>query len=224
VSVSPATRNIRGTGSKLPESRLHTTIGSYNSGKMPKSLTLLLLLVLASVLHSQDSHRHDSPAPQLPGPNGATFARDKAGEDVVAESLTKLLAEQRITGLSRYYPTLLSEGVCSSILKGSWVSMIKTDEGPSAFYRTDDISQPSNELRQMAVDTALHYVPMKRYAVAVWKENLTSGSSRYWVGVVLAKSSLSDWLGSRLGADSPQESFSPNGPAERDVSPECRHK
>jgi len=181
---------------------------------MPKSFSLVLLLVLASVSHSQDSQ-----VLRLSGPNGGTFARDKAGEDVVAKSLTDLLAEQRITGLSRYYPTLLSEGVCSSILKGSWVTMMRTD-GPAAFYQSDDISQPSNKLRKMVIDetAALHPEPMKRYAVAVWEEHLANGSSRYWVGIFLAKSPLSDWLGSHLGADTPQEMISPNGQAERDVS------
>jgi hypothetical protein len=77
----------------------------------------------------------------------------------------------------------------------------------------------------MVIDiTALHYEPMKRYAVAVWKETLASGPSRYWVGVVLAKSPASEWFGSHLGADDPQEMISPNGQAERDVSPECRQR
>jgi hypothetical protein len=160
----------------------------------------------------------------LSGSNGGSFARDKAGENVVAKSLTDVLAEQRITGLSRYYPTLLSEGVCSSILKRSWVKMMRADEAPATFYQTDDISQPSNELRQMVIDTAHNYKPMKRYAVAVWKENLTNGSSRYWVGVLLGKSPASDWFGSHLGADTPQEMISPNGQAESDVSPECRQR
>jgi hypothetical protein len=191
---------------------------------MPKSLSLVLLLVLTSVLHSQDSHRQDSQVLRLSGPNGGTFARDNAGEDVVAKTLTELLAEQRITGLSRYYPTLLSEGVCSSILKGSWVQMMTADlEAPKTFYQTDDLSQPSNELRKMFTRTA-DFKPMKRYAVAVWKENLANGSSRYWIAVIFAKSPLSDWLDNHLAQDTPKEMISPNGQAERDVYPECRQR
>jgi hypothetical protein len=102
--------------------------------------------------------------------------------------------------------------------------MMRADEAPATFYRTDDISQTSNELRTMVIQTADHFKPMKRYAVAVWKENLANGSSRYWVGVILAKSPLSDWLGSHLAADTPQEMMSPNGQAARDVSAQRRQR
>ncbi|HEX5235254.1 MAG TPA: hypothetical protein VFW25_07995 [Silvibacterium sp.] len=191
---------------------------------MTKYLAMVMLFVLASCLPWQKPHAQVSQSFPLAGSNGGTFARDKAAEDVIARSLIKLLTARHITGTSRYFPTLLSEGVCSSILKGSWVSMMSTDEGPSAFYKTDDISQPSNDLLKMVKDIANHYKPMRRYAVSVWREKLANGSSRYWVGIVLAKSPVSDWFGSHLGADTPQEMAHPNYVAKRDISPTCRQK
>jgi hypothetical protein len=157
-------------------------------------------------------------------PAARTFARDRASEDTVAKSLNVLLADQHITGLKRYDAPLLSEGVCTSIRKQSWVNLMKTDEGPQAFYQTNDPAQPSSELRKLAIDTALHYKPMARLAVAVWTEKSASGSSQYWVAVVLAKSAISDWFGGHLGADTPQEMRSPNFAAVEAVVPECRHK
>lgn len=157
-------------------------------------------------------------------PQVSAFARDRSAESIVAKSLSALLAEQHITGLTQYDPPLLSEGVCSSIKKNSWVALMKADEGPQAFYQTNDPAQPSSELRALATDTAHKYKPMSRFAVAVWKENLASGSSQYWVAVVLAKSAASDWFGSHLGADTPREMWSPNYAAVEAVAPECRHK
>jgi hypothetical protein len=157
-------------------------------------------------------------------PQVSTVARDRSAESIVAKSLSVLLADQHITGLTRYDPPLLSEGVCSSIKKNSWVTLMKADEGLQAFYQTNDPSQPSNELRALAIDTAHKYKPMSRFAVAVWKEKLASGSSQYWVAVVLAKSAASDWFGSHLGADTPREMVSPNYAAVEAVVPECRHK
>jgi hypothetical protein len=157
-------------------------------------------------------------------PQVSTIARDRSAESIVAKSLSALLADQHITGLTRYDPPLLSEGVCSSIKKNSWVTLMKADEGPQAFYQTNDLAQPSNELHTLAIDTAHKYKPMSRFAVAVWKENLASGSSQYWVAVVLAKSAASDWFGSHLGADTPREMISPNYAALEAVVPECRHK
>jgi hypothetical protein len=98
------------------------------------------------------------------------------------------------------------------------------DEGPEAFYQTDDPAQPSRELPTMAIDTARHYKPMSRFAVVVWKQRLASGSLQYWVAVVLAKSAASDWFGSHLGADTPGEMRSPNYEAREAVIPECRRK
>jgi hypothetical protein len=178
-----------------------------------RSCVLFLCLSITSIATSGSAQQ-----------KAKSFARDRAAEEVVSKSLIQLLANQRITGLSRYQPALLSEGVCSSVLKGSWVKLMHADEAPSTFYQTDDISVPSNELRQMVIDTARHYKPMKRYAVAVWKENLPSGRARYWVGITLAKSEASDWFGNHLGADTPQEMASPNFDAKQDIAPECRHK
>jgi hypothetical protein len=161
---------------------------------------------------------------QLAIPQITTPARDRTAELAVAKSLKTLLADQHMTGLTRYDPPLLNEGVCSSVLKNSWVHLLTADEGPQAFYQTDDPSQPTRELQNMAVDTALHYKSMSRFAVAVWKQRLAGGSSRYWVAVVLAKSAVSDWFGSHLGADAPQEMRSPNYEAREAVIPECRHK
>jgi hypothetical protein len=151
-------------------------------------------------------------------------SRDRSAELVVAKSLSTLLADQHITGLTRYNPPLLSEGVCSSILKNSWVHLMTTDEGPQAFYQTDDPEQPTRELRTLAIDTAREYKPMSRFAVAVWKRRLASGSWQYWVAVVLAKSAASDWFGSHIGADTPREMRSPNSEAREAVISECRHK
>jgi hypothetical protein len=152
-------------------------------------------------------------------PQVSTFARDRSAESIVAESLSVLLAEQHITGLTRYDPPLLSEGVCSSIRKNSWVILMKADEGPQAFYQTTDPAQPSSELRALAIDTANKYKPMSRFAVTVWKENSANGSSRFWVAIVLAKSAASDWFGSHLGGDTPREMISPNHAAVEAVGP-----
>lgn len=198
--------------------------------KMRNASVLALLLASACYLHSQGPLRQASKQVQLTRPNGATFARDRSGEDAIAKSLTGILTQNGITGLSRYNPTLLSEGVCSSVLKGEWVSMMLTDEGPSAFYETDDINHPGDHLRNLATYITAHYevkrhaTPFKRFAVAVWKEDMPSGATRYWVGVLLAKSPISDWLGLHLGGDTPKEMRSPNYEAEEDVAPACRSK
>ena len=157
-------------------------------------------------------------------PQVSTFARDRSAESIVAKSLSVLLAEQHISGLTRYDPPLLSEGVCSSIRKNSWVTLMRADEGPQTFYQTNDPTQPSSELRALAIDTANKYKPMSRFAVAVWKENSASGSPQFWVAVVLAKSAASDWFGSHLGGDTPREMISPNYAAVEALVPECRHK
>lgn len=197
---------------------------------MRNAIAPALLLASACFLHSQGPPHHASKQVQLTRPNGAIFARDSTGEDAIAKSLTGILAQNGITGLSRYNPALLSEGVCSSVLKGEWVSMMLTDEGPSAFYETDDINRPSDQLRNLATYITAHYnvkrhaSPFKRFAVAVWKEDMPNGTSRYWVGVLLAKSPISDWLGLRFGADTPKEMRSPNYEAEEDVAPVCRSK
>jgi hypothetical protein len=181
--------------------------------ELRSSLGFLGRIALLSVIACQ------SAVPQV-----STFARDRSAESIVAKSLSVLLADQHITGLTRYDPPLLSEGVCSSIKKNSWVTLMKADEGPQAFYQTNDPAQPSSELRALAIDTAHKYKPMSRFAVAVWKEKLASGSSQYWVAVVLAKSAASDWFGSHIGADTPREVISPNYTAVEAVVPECRHK
>ncbi len=155
----------------------------------------------------------------------SVLVRDKGAEEVVSKLLTKLLTDQNILGLSRYRPSLLSEGVCSSAREGDWVHMMKTDEAPAgAFYQSNDPGQSSADLLRLVSDASEGYKPMSRYAVAVWKAKSVNGSSQYWIGVILSKSAISNWAGSHLGADTPGEMFSPNADAEKDVARECRHR
>jgi hypothetical protein len=161
---------------------------------------------------------------QAPAPAAPIYIRDRSSEEKVAKSLSLLLADQHITGLKRYEAPLLNEGVCSSIRTHNWVRLMLTDEGLQVFYQTIDPGQPSSELRKLAVATARHYKPMQRFAVSVWSERSASGSTQYWVAVVLGHSAILDWLGLHLGADTPAEMRSPNAAAIADVIPECRNK
>ena len=57
--------------------------------------------------------------------------------------------------------------------------LMTMDEGPQAFYQTEDPAQLTPELRKLAIDTAREYKPMSRFAVAVWKQKLAIGSWQY---------------------------------------------
>src|ERR1700744_3181769 len=98
-------------------------IFGFSGGNIHAVKVVVCLLLLnqrsASIAKAQSS------VPVTP-----SFARDRASEDTVAKSLSILLADQHITGLKRYDAPLLSEGVCTSIRKQSWVNLMKTDEGP----------------------------------------------------------------------------------------------
>jgi len=154
--------------------------------------------------------------------------RDKGAEDAVAKSLLKMLADHQLAKLSRYYPPLLSEGVCSSADKGAWGAMMETDGGPKAFYQTTQVGEPSDELRKLVEreeEQELRWrMRSSRFAVAVWKRRMADGSVHYWVGVVLAKSAISEWTGLHLGGDTPAEMISPNSAAKTAVIPECRNR
>lgn len=145
-------------------------------GRIARLSVIAYLCVLLSDTADTSILEAQSTVPKI-----STTTRDRAAEYIVAKSLNVLLKDQHITGLTRYDPPLLSEGVCSSIRKHSWVNLMTTDEGPQAFYQTNDPGQPSSELRTLARDAAHRYKPMSRFAVAVWKEKLASGSSQYWV-------------------------------------------
>jgi hypothetical protein len=152
------------------------------------------------------------------------LVRDEGAEDVVSKLLLRVLADNNITSLSSYQPSLLREGVCSSAYSGAWVPMMTTDGGPKAFYKTSDPGQPTPELQKLVVDTAKHSWPMSRYAVAVWKEKSTNAPPNYWVGIILSKSAFSNWAGMHFGADTPGEMISPYDEAKKSVVPACRHQ
>ena len=156
-------------------------------------------------------------------------ARDKGAEDIVAKLLLRLLSDRQLSAPSRYQPSLLSEGVCSSAIKGAWVKMMETDEGPmGAFYETSSVDDPSEELRKLVErgdwDARRWGRKRSRFAVAVWKRGAQDSSTDYWVGVVLAKSAFPEWAGLHFGADTPGEMISPNADAKAAVIPQCRHK